>query len=357
MTDDRQTSAIDEILRAWLGEHGVALMCGRWSDGGIMELVLDQGAELSPSRYPGPFAGLRDVLIPGQRHHMHLDLGRVSRVTYAVTPSVCYGFRPSFEVRFAGERDETVFAVTMLSPYAGRELDATRVARYFALLRDHASRHPSLVRFVADDGGRGVEHAGAWRAVGSCFARGAEVTPPPETPEALGEIVRSRYRVHVDASGEGLTPILRVLDESLGLRAASLVVYRARTLIEFKTDRLYRRVSAYEEEGHRSWQIGAFHDHHCHLDLDAIAEVLFDAEPVSCQGGRLNWTVWFLGRADCGNPYRPQAVCSVTLNRPYTDDGERDGPVVSAVYALFDRVRHLPFVSASEGFTLARRDP
>jgi hypothetical protein len=166
--------------------------------------------------------------------------------------------------------------------------------------------------------------------------------------------VRSRYAVHVDAGGEGLTPILRVLDESLGLRGASLVVYRKKTLVEFKTEHLRERVSAYEEGGHRSWQIGAFDDHHCHLDLDAIEEVLFDAEPVSCQGGRLNWTVWFLGKSDCGNPYRPNAVCSVTLNQPYTDVGERDGGVVDPVYRLFDGVRHLDFVSASESFNAAR---
>jgi hypothetical protein len=354
MTDGSRIAAVDEVLRAWLREPGVALMCGQWSAGGIMELVLEEGAQLSPALYPGRFAGLRDVIIPGHRHHMHVDLGRIQRITYAVTPSVCYGFRPSFEVRFGGAFDDAVFSVTLLSPYRERELDAPRVSRYFALLGEHASSHASLVRFVADDGGRRAEHADVWRAVGRCFAAGAEIDPPPVSPEALGEGVRSRYAVQVDASGDRLTPILRVLDESLGLSNASLVVYRARTLIEFKTEQLRRRVSAYEEDGHRSWQIGAFHDHHCHLDLDAIEEVLFDAEPVSCQGGRLNWTVWFLGKSDAGNPYRPNAVCSVTLNRPYTDAGERDAPVISAVYALFDRVRDKPFVTATEAFLAAR---
>jgi hypothetical protein len=354
MTDDARISAVDEILRAWLGERGVALLCGRWSEGAIMELVLEEGADLSPARYSGRFAGLRDVLIPGHRHHMHLDLGRVSRVTYAVTPSVCYGFRPSFEVRFGGEPEDTAFAVTILSPYRDQDLDAPRAARYFARLRQDAARHPSLVRFVADAGGREAEHADAWRAVGACFARVAEIDPAPESPAALGEVVRARCAVPVEVGGAGLPPILRVLDESLGLRGATLVVYRARTLVELKTEQLRRRVSAYEEDGYRSWQIGDFHDHHCHLDLDAIQEVLFDAEPVSCQGGRLNWTVWFLAKSDCGNPYRPNAVCSVTLNRPYTGAGERDRPVVDAVYAFFDRVRDLGFVSASEPFVAAR---
>ena len=354
--DEARVAAVEEILRAWLLERDVALMCGRWSDGGIMELVLEEGATLSTAHYSGRFAGLRDVGIPGHRHHMHVDLGCVSRVTYAVTPSICYGLKPSFEVRFGGASDDAAFAVTLLAPYRAGQVDVERVARYFGLLRHHASRHASLVRFVADDGGHFDANAAAWRAAFACFARGAEIDPAPTTPEELGRAVRSRYAVHVEAGGEDLPPILRVLDEALGLRGASLVIYRARTLVELKTEQLRQRVSVYEEDGHRSWQIGGFHDHHCHLDLDAVTEVHFDAEPVSCQGGRLNWTVWFLGKGDAGNPYRPSAVCSVTLNRPHGDDGARDRSVVDPVYALYDRVQSLDFVSASAGFTAARHD-
>ncbi|HEY4120518.1 MAG TPA: hypothetical protein VGM56_21785, partial [Byssovorax sp.] len=154
MSESGRVEAVEEILRAWLLEREVALMCGRWMDGGIMELVLEDGATLSTAHYSGRFAGLRDVAIAGHRHHMHVDLGCVSRVTYAVTPSVCYGLKPSFEVRFGGASDDAAFAVTLLAPYRAGGVDAERVARYFALLRHHASRHASLVRFVADDGGR-----------------------------------------------------------------------------------------------------------------------------------------------------------------------------------------------------------
>jgi hypothetical protein len=354
MTEHDRIGAIDEVLREWLREPGVALVCGRWGDGGIMELVLEEGTRLSRPRYAGTFAGLRDIVLPGHAHHMHVDLARVARVTYAVTPSVCYGFSPSFDVRFTGVSDEPIFSVTMLSPYVGGELAAPRVARYFARLRDDAARYPALLSFVADDGGRLAEHAHVWSAVGSCFARGAGLEVSPPNAGALVEAVRSRYAVSADAPSEALSPILRVLDDSLALRGASFVVYRARTLIEFKTERLRRRVSAYEEGGHRSWQIGAFEDHHCHLDLDSIERVLFDAEPVSCQRGRLNWTVWFLSNSDAGNPYRASAVCSVTLNRPHTDAGERDRSVVDPMYELFDRVRGLDFVSASRAFIEGR---
>ncbi len=149
-------------------------------------------------------------------------------------------------------------------------------------------------------------------------------------------------------------PLVEVLDRALALLGASFVVYRRRTLIEFKTEGLRERVSRYVEEGHVSWQIGAFDDHHCHLDLDGIVRVVFGAEPVSCQKGRLNWTVWFEIDGDAGNPYRPAASCSVTLNKPYDPRGERKRDEVDAVYALYDRVRDVAGVTAETEFLAAR---
>jgi hypothetical protein len=82
-----------------------------------------------------------------------------------------------------------------------------------------------------------------------------------------------------------------ILRGALAFREASLVIYRHKTLVEFKTEKLGPGLSLYEEDGHVSWQIGAFDDHHCHLDVGACTSVVFGAEPVSCQGGRLNYTV------------------------------------------------------------------
>lgn len=96
---------------------------------------------------------------------------------------------------------------------------------------------------------------------------------------------------------------LSLLEQSLKLREASLVIYRDRTLVEFKTDRL-DAVHRYEERGHISWQIGVSDDHHCHLSLAAVESVLFSAEPVPCQGGGLNYTIWFLASGSAGNPWR-----------------------------------------------------
>ena len=145
-----------------------------------------------------------------------------------------------------------------------------------------------------------------------------------------------------------------LLNTVLMFKEASLVIFRRGALIEFKTDLLDEKVSSFEEQGHRSWQIGAFAGHHCHLDLGAVTEVLFDAEPVSCQGGRLNYTVWFCGAQDCGNPYRPTAMFSVTLNAPYATDGTPRRDIIDQVYAAYDALRASPLVRASESFLQVR---
>ena len=146
-----------------------------------------------------------------------------------------------------------------------------------------------------------------------------------------------------------------LLRSVLGFREASLVIFRRGALIEFKTDLLDEKVASFEQEGHRSWQIGAFTGHHCHLDLGAVREVLFDAEPVSCQGGRLNYTVWFSGAEDCGNPYRPTAMFSVTLNGPYETDGTPKRGIIGQVYDAYDASRASPLVRGSEAFLEARK--
>lgn len=147
--------------------------------------------------------------------------------------------------------------------------------------------------------------------------------------------------------------VVRVLNEALALPDASLVIFRPGALIEFKTERLRERVTLWVEDGHSSWQIGSFDDHHCHLELGAVQRVAFEAEPVSCQGGRINYTVWFLGERECGNPYRPQGLFSVTFNRPYEADGTVRADIVGAMYAFYRRVRDAAYVSATDAFLQA----
>jgi hypothetical protein len=149
---------------------------------------------------------------------------------------------------------------------------------------------------------------------------------------------------------EPLATVARLLREALALRDASLVIYRRGVLVEFKTDLLLEKLSVWNEEGHRSWQIGAFDDHHCHLALDAINEVHLDAEPVSCQGGRINYTIGFLCDHDCGNPYRPRGLFSVTLNRPYEADGTLRKDILAPLVSLAERAHHCSVVTASREF-------
>jgi hypothetical protein len=145
------------------------------------------------------------------------------------------------------------------------------------------------------------------------------------------------------------------LEAALGLPDASFVIHRRGLLVEFKTDRLAERVSLYSERGFRSWQVGAFEDHHCHPDLATVRRVLFDAEPVPCQRGRINYTIWFLGAGDCGNPHRPDGLFSVTLNRPYDDDGQPRPHILDAMFALRDRMEGWPLVETSPAFHACRR--
>ncbi len=148
-----------------------------------------------------------------------------------------------------------------------------------------------------------------------------------------------------------------ILRGALAFRDASLVIFRRGLLVEFKTEKLSPGLSLYEEDGHVSWQMGGFDDHHCHLDIGKCTSVVFGAEPVSCQKGRLNYTVWFLVDGDCGNPYRPSAALSVTLNRPYTAEGEVRRDIVDQVFDLYRRFEGTPGVSAEPTFVEAMLDP
>ena len=139
-----------------------------------------------------------------------------------------------------------------------------------------------------------------------------------------------------------------LVEEALGLSDASLVIFRDRTLVEFKTEEL-GGLFEYREGEHTSWQLGRFDSHHCHLALNAVTSVEFSAESVPCQGGRINYTVWFLVSGSCGNPFRSDGYFSVVLNRPYERDSARY-EVIGPVFDLYLRYRHNPWVRADAGF-------
>jgi hypothetical protein len=143
-------------------------------------------------------------------------------------------------------------------------------------------------------------------------------------------------------------PFTPLLKKALQFRDASLVIYRDRTLIEFKTEKL-DGLHRYVEQGHVSWQIGAFDDHHCHLSLDTVVRVWFSAEPVSCQGGGINYTVWFLSAGPSGNPFRRDGYFSIVLNRPYAGNQPRLD-VIGPMLDLYREFSNAPWVQADPKF-------
>jgi len=169
---------VDAILREWLADPDLTLICGRWSDGGIMELMPEGRATLSRPRYAGEFAGLRDLDVAGQRHHLHLDLHKLPRAVYLVAPSVCYGFRPSFEVRLcaADELAATAFGLGLGArhPYRGDQLSRAVVRRYLRRLANHRASSPQVVGIRAIDGpvppAAAARRAEDWAAIGQCVA-------------------------------------------------------------------------------------------------------------------------------------------------------------------------------------------
>ncbi len=143
--------AVAFIVQSWLDEGGCTLFCGDWRNGAIMELLPSASARLSPPRYAGDFAGLRDLRVDDGAHHVHLDLARLSRACYLIAPSVCYGMRPSYELRLVAEgRDpmrEFGLGLSVRSPYVGGRVNVEVVSRYLARVVDHIEAFPDVTTF------------------------------------------------------------------------------------------------------------------------------------------------------------------------------------------------------------------
>ena len=342
-----QAQFFHDAFARWLDEPGVTVACGRWADGAVSEIVPGGRAILLPALYDGCFAGVRELRLADQPHHLHIDFGRVHTMSYAIVPSVCLAFKPSFELRLlvigpgGAPTDRWVVSLMLATPYVQGALDHQGVVNFFKRAQQDAAVRPDLVEFVIDPA---VQSSSAAPQILDALleATGQGSTTP--WSEALAALCPLSPAATADAE-----PLcLPVLQQALALRDASLVIFRDRALVEFKTERL-DGLHRYEEAGHVSWQIGALDDHHCHLSLSAVTRVLFSAEPVSCQGGGLNYTIWFLSAGPSGNPYRRDGYFSIVLNRPYTGNAARR-EVIDPVLALYRRFRHEPWVQSDETF-------
>jgi hypothetical protein len=342
-----QAQFFHDAFAHWLAQPGVTIACGRWADGAISEIMPRGQAQLLPALYDGCFSGVRELRLTDQPHHLHIDFGRVHKLAYVVAPSVCLAFKPSFELRFlmigpgGAPTDRWAVSLMLAEPYAQGTLDRDAALEFFQRARHDAALRPDLVEFVVDPAVRAGGLAPQILAVLQAATGQVPGTPWPEAVAALCPMSTA-------PTSEDQPLCLPVLQQALLLRDASLVIFRDRALIEFKTDRL-GGLHRYEEQGHVSWQIGALDDHHCHLSLGAVVGVLFTAEPVSCQGGGLNYTVWFLSAGSSGNPYRRDGYFSVVLNRPYTGDAARR-EVIDPVQALYRQFQHERWVQADRTF-------
>jgi hypothetical protein len=337
-----------EVIASWLADPDITITCGRWSDGSVSELLPRQRARLLPARYDGCFVGVRELRLDAEPHHLHIDLGRVHQACYAVTPSICLQMKPSFEVRFltlgpgGAPGDRWAVSLMLTQPYDEAGLREDSVGRFFRRARLHSRMQPSLVDVWIDPEVRQSEQGRPLLALLQSMAS----LPGADWDTAVGAITQTKEkRPVVEASDPPCAPLL---DAALKLPDASLVIYRDRTLVEFKTEKL-GGLFRYEEHGHVSWQIGRAEDHHCHLSLSAVEKVLFSAEPVSCQGGGLNYTIWFTTPGPAGNPWRRDGYFSVTLNAPYRGTVPRT-EIIEPLLDVYRRFRAEPWVSADAKF-------
>jgi hypothetical protein len=344
---EEQSEFFHAAVSRWLSQPGITIACGRWVDGAISELMPAGEATLLPGIYDGCFAGVRELRLTGQAHHLHIDFGRVHKLSYAVSPSVCLAFRPSFELRLlilgpgGAPTDRWVVSLMLESPYENGVLNSAAAVNYFQHVALDAAQQPELVELNIDAVVRNSAVANDLISAMRTASRRQDLTGWDDLINALAPL-KAACRPALT------TPLIALLSEALDLQDASLVIFRDKTLIEFKTERLcgmYR----YEEAGHVSWQIGEQNDHHCHLSLDSVASVLFSAEPVSCQGGGLNYTIWFLTTGPCGNPYRRNGYFSITLNRPYVGNRPRL-EVIKPLLNIYRKHQALNFVMADEVF-------
>lgn len=163
-------AAVEGILRLWLEDPDLTIFSGVWSNGAVMELLPQGKATLTGQRYAGRFAGLRDLLLDDGGHHVHLDLGRLSRACYVVAPSVCYGFRPSFELRItvpdADPLREFGLGLALRRPYDGAGLRESAATRYFTRAAEHLRAYPGVASLAIRPRGTYHEERDAdWSAI------------------------------------------------------------------------------------------------------------------------------------------------------------------------------------------------
>ncbi len=340
----------ERSLLEWARDEAATIATGDWRDGAVMELVGE--TSLLPARYDGCFEGVRELRAVGSEHHAHVDLGRVHSIEYVIAPSVCLGFRPSLEVRYlstgpGGSRTGRAMVRALVNSLYTRDgVNGHAVSTWYQRYVRDVEERPERVRLVIASE---VSSASEGAAFLDSLTKAADVSLAD-----WSEAARVLTTIEKPTSTASAPVFRDLLEEAIALHDASLVIFRDRTLVEFKTDDL-AGVFEFTEGDHRSWQIGATDAHHCHLALNAVTSVEFSAEIVPCQGNRLNYTIWFLVAGGCGNPFRSDGYFSVTLNRPYDGHYPR-WAVIRPVADLYEKYRGHEWVRTDQGFIDAIAD-
>src|SRR5690606_13129397 len=148
---------------------------------------------------------------------------------------------PSLEVRLlttdeAGSPTEDwMVALMYANPYLqDRRVDPQAASRFFRTAREHLARRPDLVRMRIAPEVMDNVHAGAlFECLAEASGKRFEGTDWAAALAALG--ARSPKAAPAASAEPRIVPLLR---DALALREASLVIFRDRTLVEFKTERL-----------------------------------------------------------------------------------------------------------------------
>ena len=198
--DLRTINDIEQILLDWLAEPDVIIICGQWSQGAISEIVSNGRAWLTPAIYTGKFAGLRDLRVRGDHHHLHLDLGKFTHIEYSITPSVCYGWKPSFEIFLVGEHGRGNIAFSAGAPYQNNQLNLPVINSFLQKYIDHKKRYPDTVYWTVESQDRVPVSSSTklcWYEIGNCLR------------DMLPEEYRNKALIDKDKPWESLDSIVK----------------------------------------------------------------------------------------------------------------------------------------------------
>lgn len=188
----RDVEAVDQILRSWLGDDDLTIFCGEWSNGSLMELMPRGKATLSAQYYEGKFAGLRDLRLDDSGHHVHIDLAKLCRACYVVSPSVCYGYRPSLQLRLSMNGSDPMLEYGLglsIHPYQGKGLRVSAAKRYFARVADHLASYPDVVSFSCLPSAASSETELAWSSIDALLAVDARLAHLRSTVASAFEVL------------------------------------------------------------------------------------------------------------------------------------------------------------------------